>query len=126
MYAVDSSTFIAYLRGESAPDTSFVKKHITSMEIALPPAVITEVLSNKETRHLVESQVRRLYQLSIDDDYWYSASALRASVLAKSYKARIPDTLIAQSCIDHDVPLITRDNDFRHFAEIGGLKLAAK
>jgi predicted nucleic acid-binding protein len=30
-------------------------------------------------------------------------------------KARIADTLIAQSCIDHDVPLITRDRDFRHF-----------
>jgi predicted nucleic acid-binding protein len=34
------------------------------------------------------------------------------------------DALIAQSCIDHDVPLITRDTDFRHFAKHCGLKLA--
>jgi predicted nucleic acid-binding protein len=31
--------------------------------------------------------------------------------------------LIAQSCIDHDVALITRDADFRHYAAEGGLKL---
>jgi predicted nucleic acid-binding protein len=29
------------------------------------------------------------------------------------------DTLIAQTCIDHDVPLITRDQDFRHFVSAG-------
>jgi hypothetical protein len=31
---------------------------------------------------------------------------------------------IAQSCIDADVKLITRDRDFRHFATHCGLKLA--
>jgi len=31
----------------------------------------------------------------------------------------LADTLIAQICIDHDVPLITRDKDFRHFAKHG-------
>jgi len=32
-------------------------------------------------------------------------------------------TLIAQSCIDHHVPLITRDGDFRPFARYAGLTL---
>jgi predicted nucleic acid-binding protein len=43
---------------------------------------------------------------------------------AKRLKAKVADTLIAQSCIDHDVALITRDGDFRHFAKHCGLKLA--
>jgi predicted nucleic acid-binding protein len=30
--------------------------------------------------------------------------------------------LIAQSCLDHDIPLITYDHDFRHFVRVG-LKL---
>jgi predicted nucleic acid-binding protein len=38
--------------------------------------------------------------------------------------ARLLDALIAQSCIDHDVMLIARDDDFRHFAKHCGLKLA--
>jgi predicted nucleic acid-binding protein len=33
------------------------------------------------------------------------------------------DTLIAQSCLDHDVPLITRDADFRPFERLARLKL---
>jgi len=36
----------------------------------------------------------------------------------------LADTLIAQSCIDHDVRLVTRDDDFRHFVRLGGLRLA--
>ncbi len=36
----------------------------------------------------------------------------------------LADALIAQSCIDHDVRLVTRDADFRHFARLGGLRLA--
>jgi predicted nucleic acid-binding protein len=39
-------------------------------------------------------------------------------------KAKVADALIAQSCIDHDVALITRDRGFRHFAKHCGLRLA--
>ncbi|MGH0032813.1 MAG: hypothetical protein ACQGVC_23715 [Myxococcota bacterium] len=28
------------------------------------------------------------------------------------------------TCLDHGVRLITRDDDFRHFARVGGLRLA--
>jgi predicted nucleic acid-binding protein len=40
-------------------------------------------------------------------------------VLATGFKARLADALIAQACIDHDVALITRDKDFRHFVRHG-------
>ena len=42
---------------------------------------------------------------------------------AKGLKARLADTLVAQSCLDHGVSLVTQDRDFRHFANIGKLKL---
>jgi len=48
---------------------------------------------------------------------------LRAKVLAKRRKARLGDALIAQSCIDGGVPLLTRDRDFRAFAEAARLSL---
>jgi predicted nucleic acid-binding protein len=44
-------------------------------------------------------------------------------VLAKKRKARLGDALIAQSCIDGGVPLITRDRDFQAFADTAGLNL---
>ena len=33
------------------------------------------------------------------------------------------DALIAQCCLDHEIPLLTRDRDFRSFAEAAGLDL---
>ena len=38
-------------------------------------------------------------------------------------KARLGDALIAQSCIDQSIPLITRDRDFRAFATAAKLNL---
>jgi predicted nucleic acid-binding protein len=50
---------------------------------------------------------------------------LRAKVLAKRppRRARLGDALIAQSCIDRGIPLLTRDRDFRAFAQAAGLDL---
>ena len=39
----------------------------------------------------------------------------------KRLKARLGDALIAQSCIDAHVVLLTRDRDFRTFAEAAKL-----
>jgi predicted nucleic acid-binding protein len=58
------------------------------------------------------------------DGYWQRAGESRRALKTHKLKARIADALIAQSCIDHDVALITRDVDFRHFAKHCGLKLA--
>jgi predicted nucleic acid-binding protein len=44
-------------------------------------------------------------------------------VLATRRKARLGDALIAQSCIDQSIPLITRDRDFRAFAVAAKLNL---
>ena len=45
-------------------------------------------------------------------------------VVTYQVKAGLADSLIAQSCLDHDLALITRDRDFRHFARHAGLRLA--
>ncbi len=61
--------------------------------------------------------------LDIKQGYWQRAGNTRAKLLNKGLKARLADTLIAQSCIDHRIPLITRDDDFRHFVKHCELKL---
>jgi predicted nucleic acid-binding protein len=61
--------------------------------------------------------------LEVAYGYWHRAGALRAKVLATRRKARLGDALIAQSCIDQRIPLITRDRDFRAFAAAAKLNL---
>jgi predicted nucleic acid-binding protein len=124
MIAVDSSTLIAFIQGESGGDIQLLDQSISTNELALPAVVLTEVLSDP---HLPESHgflIRALPTLEIDSGYWHRAAETRAKLLAQRLRARLADTLIAQSCIDHDVALITRDADFRHFAKHCGLRLA--
>jgi predicted nucleic acid-binding protein len=68
--------------------------------------------------------LRELPVLDVLPDYWIRAAANRATLMSRKLRARLADALIAQSCIDHDIALITRDGDFRHFAKHCGLKLA--
>jgi predicted nucleic acid-binding protein len=56
--------------------------------------------------------------------FWERTGLLRSKILKRGLRGRLADTLIAQSCIDHGVPLLTRDRDFRHFAKYGALRLA--
>jgi predicted nucleic acid-binding protein len=55
--------------------------------------------------------------------YWKRAGELRAKVLRKRRKARLGDALIAQSCLDHEVPLLTGERDFGGIAAVAGLEL---
>lgn len=124
MMAVDSSTLVAYLQGQVTADTRLLHENITAATIRIPPVVVTEVLSANPSHALVLNQLSVIRQLDIMPLYWERAAASRHKLLSKRLKARLPDALIAQSCIDHDVPLITRDSDFQKYADHCGLKLA--
>ena len=63
--------------------------------------------------------------LAPTEGYWDRAGFLRARLLAAKRKAPLADTLIAQSCLDHDVGLIARDTDYHQFSRMAGLKLVS-
>jgi len=85
--------------------------------------VVTELLSDPTIGANVAAFIRAVPRLEIIDGYWERAGALRARLLRSGRKARFADTLIAQSCLDHQIALVTRDRDFRNFANYAGLSL---
>ena len=123
MIAVDTSSFIAYLQGENATDVHWVEEILSSHSLVFPPVVASEILSDASLPTKLIANIKRLPLLPITPEFWYRAGMMRSQVLAKKLKARLADTLIAQSCIDHQIPLITRDLDFRHYVKYGGLLL---
>jgi predicted nucleic acid-binding protein len=125
MIACDTSSLAAFMAGDpKASDVSTLRGALSAGELVLPPATLTEALSNPKTSSRVEAIISSLRILEPTPGYWRRAAQSRARLIGKGLKARLADTLIAQSCIDADVPLITRDRDFRHFATHCGLKLA--
>jgi predicted nucleic acid-binding protein len=123
LIAIDTSSLRRWSRNEPGIDVARTRQAILSDEAILPPIVLAEALSSPAVEQEFIDFVLTLPLLDIEEGYWRRAGDLRRSFLREGYKAKLSDALIAQACIDKDIPLITHDADFRHFLR-AGLKLA--
>ena len=123
MIAIDTSSLIAYLAGEEGSDVESVDEALKLQQASLPPVVLTELLSIPRLERSVANLIREIPVLEADPGFWERAAVTRTKILSRRLRARLADTLIAQSCLDYGVPLITRDSDLRHFATHAGLVL---
>ena len=123
MIAADTSTWIGFLQGDGGEDADLLDRALEDRQVLMVPAVLTEVLSDPKLPSAVSRTLSELPLIETETGYWQRAGELRAKVLAGRRKARLGDALIAQSCIDRGIPLLTRDRDFRAFAAAAGLQL---
>ena len=123
MIAVDTSSLVAYLAGGVGGDVQAIDLALSDNQACLPPVVLTELLSDPRLPNEVAAILREIPLLAISHGYWERAGRLRSKIIARKRRARLADSLIAQTCLDHDLALITRDGDFRSFAAFAGLKL---
>jgi predicted nucleic acid-binding protein len=114
---------IAHLSGADGDDVGILDQALSDGLVVLPPVVLVELLSDPKLPRAVSELFKALPLLETEDGYWVRAAALRAKALSRGRKARLADTLIAQSCLDYNIPLIARDRDVRVFATFAGLKL---
>jgi predicted nucleic acid-binding protein len=121
--AADTSTWIAYFEAVDGDDVRLLDSALRDRQVLMVPAVLTELLSDPAMPKEVAQTISNLPLLPLLPGYWQRAGALRAKVLEQGRKARLGDALIAQTCIDNGFPLLTRDKDFRAFAEAAALQL---
>jgi predicted nucleic acid-binding protein len=123
MIAADSSTWIAFLEGAPGPDAQLLERALGDRQVLMVPAVLTELLSDPVLPSEIAESLTEIPMMEVEPGYWQRAGLLRAKVLSKRRRARLGDALIAQTCIDRGVLLLTRDKDFRVFADAAGLNL---
>jgi len=123
MIAADTSTWIAYLEGDTGDDVDLLDRGLENRQVLMVPVVLAELLSDPELPTGVAETLTEIPLMEIAPGYWHRAGVLRAKALKRRRKARLGDALIAQSCIDAEIPLLTRDRDFRAFAEAASLDL---
>jgi predicted nucleic acid-binding protein len=124
MIAADTSAWVAFLQGDLGSDAQLLDKAMKERQLVMVPVVLTELLSDPDLPADVTGILSDVPVIEIGHGYWQRAGVLRSKALAKGRKARLGDALIAQSCIDQGIPLLTRDQDFRAFAEVASLELA--
>ena len=123
MIAADTSTWVAFLEGGEGEDAQLLDRALEHRQVVMVPIVLTQLLSDPKLPSGVAETLSEVPQIEIESGYWQRAGTLRARALAKRRKARLGNALIAQSCIDRGIPLLTRDRDFLAFAEAAGLDL---
>lgn len=119
MIAIDTSSMRRYLSGEEGPDVVLVVTAMRSRRAALPPVVVTELLSEPTMAERTMAALAKIRRLQLREGYWERAGALRRTLKREGWKARLADCLVAQACIDSEVPLVSYDRDFRHFTAQG-------
>jgi predicted nucleic acid-binding protein len=123
MITADTSTWVAFLNGAAGNDVLLLKKALQDHQLTMLPVVLTELLSDPNLPPDVAASLTDLPLIDLEPGFWQRAAALRSRVLAKRRRARLADSLIAQLCLDAAIPLITRDHDFRAFAQLSPLDL---
>ena len=126
MIAADTSTWIAFFQGAAGRDVELLDRALGDRQVLMPPPVLTELFSDPKLPSNVRATLSELPLLQIADGFWGRAGELRATVLRGRRKARLGDALIAQACVDNGVALVTRDRDFRAFADAAGLDLVVE
>ena len=117
MIAADTSTWVAFLEGGEGKDAHLLDRALKDRQVVMAPVVLTELLSDPKLPSGVAELLSQVPLIEVEPGYWQRAGVLRAKVLARRRRARLGDALIAQTCVDRGVPLISRDRDSRAFAE---------
>src|SRR5260221_107042 len=123
MLCADSSSWIAYLSGESGGDVDLIDSNLHNRAMWMAPPVLAELLSDPALPPEAEKALLGIPLLELTSGFWERAGKTRADLIRRKMRTKLADTLIAQVCIDHNIALHARDTDFRAFAKFANLKL---
>lgn len=125
MICADTSSIVALLKGDRGRDVQVVHSALIDGVLVLAPASVAELLSDPAIAPPIEESILDIPQLEVTPGYWERVGRLRARLMRQRFRPKLADSLIAQSCLDHDVTLVTRDRDFSPFQKLAGLRLVA-
>ena len=120
--AADTSSLRRYWSGVRDHDTDIVERAFVMGDLVIAPVVISEILSDSAGGNRFLDNLASVPTLPIVQGHFERAGLLRAKLIQEGFKPSVEKCLIAQACIDNNVPLVAHDRDFRHFIK-AGLKL---
>lgn len=121
MIAADTSSLSNFLKREGTADADLVRKALTDGNLILSPVVVAELFSSPNMTDTLKAAIQDVPVLDLLPGFWERVGSNRAALLRAGKKARLADSMIATSCLDHGIAIIARDSDYRHFTDHFGL-----
>ena len=122
MIVADTNVWIGFFNQTLAQNTLLFREAIQNQAVAMPTPILHELLCFPELNDLDRIYFSRFQTFNPSEQTWLRAGEMRRKILHKKLKCRAIDALIAQTCIENGLPLLTLDNDFKKFSNFG-LKL---
>jgi tRNA(fMet)-specific endonuclease VapC len=123
MIVADTDVLIEALRGRE-PSAGRIRREFTRGTLATTAVSAFELLSGagtRETLEPVETLLRGLLILPLDEGAGKLAASVRRRLEARGEPIGMADYLIAGICLARSTPLLTRNR--RHFERVPGLEL---
>ena len=122
IYTADTNIFIPFLE-DGLLDCDFVKflrDTIYDSNVMVSPVVFSEVLSHKTATIEMWKVMSSFNMMKFTAGFWERVTIMRHDLsIKKNVVVKLPDSIIAQACIDYKATLITRDAGFRHYTDYG-------
>jgi len=127
MILVDSSVWIDYFSGNDSPETDFLDGVLGVRALATGDLILTEVLQGFRHDKDYKTAKRLLEELTIFELLGTKMAIKSADNFRKLRKKgltirKTADVIIASFCIEHDLPLLFTDKDFKPFVKHLGLR----
>lgn len=129
MILVDSSVWIDYFNGKGSPETDFLNEILGVYPVATGDLILTEVLQGFRHDKDYNTAKRLLTELVIFELLGTKMAMKSADNYRKLRKRGVTvrkpvDVIIASFCLEHDLPLLFSDKDFKPFVEYFDLRNA--
>ena len=127
MILVDSSVWIDYFSGNGSPETDFLDGVLGVSAIAVGDLILTEVLQGFRHDKDYKTAKRLLEELTTFELLGIKIAVKSADNFRKLRKKGVTirktaDVIIASFCIEHNLPLLFSDKDFKPFVQHLGLR----
>jgi predicted nucleic acid-binding protein len=125
-YIIDSSVWVGFFRASSPTALKHqAGKLIEDERAMLCEPVLFELLraTPAAARKNVQAQLELLPFVRTPHRLWRDAAQLGQKCLRRGFVPPAMDLLIAQVCLDHNLELVTFDQDFAEIARVSPLRL---
>lgn len=119
----DTSIWIDYFLGKPGDDLELFRNRLNEGQVVMAPSVLSELLSSTAMPATVEKALLEIRFATPSSHFWQETGKLQRHLAKLGTHATLADCLVAQSCLEHKLPLLTRNRAIIKFGPKVGLNL---
>ena len=118
---IDTSVWVAFLRGGRSPEAAAVEELVRSARAVTCGIVLAELLAgvkSAEQRERLSDALTGLDYVEMREQTWRRAGDLAAGLRDKGRTLPMSDLIVAALALENNLSVFTRDDHFQHIPDL--------